>query len=174
MCERFDQFKEKFGESIAYELLERICEAHCRMQKRLDWNGGTAGDGVKFSNIYKHDVCNYTLSGQIEFAGETYYFIIDNGNYDGTVVREFGGIDDVSIYKPPKPIQFMFVPEDDDLKEKRPSMYKVYQNWTKEKWFIEQLAKYHYDRYFQPGNAIETHYKKWVASKGMKIVTIKN
>lgn len=159
-CQTFREFAERSGMAVAEGLLERICDAH--------WNHG--GDGVTFRDIHQHNACNHTLSGSIEHEGETLHFIIDDGDWGGTVVREFGTVDDVGVYEPPKPQRYMFVPADDNLATKRPEMWKMYLWWTKQPWFTEQLGKYHYDRHFQPGCAIEDHYRKWAAERGLKIV----
>jgi hypothetical protein len=146
------------------EIAERITESH--------WNGG--GYGVTFTDIYQHNACNHTLSGHIDYNGETLYFIVHNGDWNGFEVVSFGTVDDVGVYTPPEPTQFMFVPKDDSLKERFPEMYKVYQIWTKTKWFIEKLGNYHYDRHFQPGGCIENYYRAWADSKGLKIVPLIN
>lgn len=140
------------------EALERICDAH--------WNSG--GEGVKFRDIHQHNACNHTLSGTIEIDGTEYGFIIQNGDWNGTVVDKWGLADDVGTYKPEPPTLFTFVPMDDTLRTSKPHMWQVYLAWRKEKWFQDKERAYNYDRHFQPGGAIENHYREWAAKKGMK------
>lgn len=150
------------------EVAERIVDAHCK-------SGNTTGktiDGVKITDIHQHNACNHTLSGEVEIDGETLYFIVNSGDWNGFDVLQYGTVDEVGVYEPPKPSRFMFVPIDDNLKKNRSGMYRVYLKWTKEKWFIDKLNGYHYDRHFQPGCFIEKHYSDWAAQKGLKIKCI--
>lgn len=151
------------AERLAYpdnDTLDRIVDAFC--------NRG--GKGVQFRDIYEHDVCNHTLSGTIEVQGQAYGFIIENGNWNGTVVRKWGEPDDVGIYDPPPPSEpFTFIPTDLCLHLDRPEMFKLYAWWRKQSWFIKKERDYAYDRYFQPGGFVENHYRDWAAKKGLKI-----
>lgn len=140
------------------DILERICDAH--------WNG--SGEGVKFLNIHTHNACNHTLTGTIEYEGEVYGFEIDNGDWGGTVVNQWGDPDDIASYKPPVVEPRTFVPINDNLRTEKPEMYKIYLLWRKEPWFKEVEGKYNYDRHFQPGGFIENHYREWAAKRGMK------
>ena len=142
------------------ESLTRICEAH--------WY--KSGSGVKFIDIHQHDACNHTLSGTIDVGGVEYGFIIDNGNWAGTVVRAWGDPEDVGVYDPgPPPEMATFVPVDDSLSETSPGLFNVYLAWRKESWFVEKERGYNYDRHFAPGGKTESYYRDWAAKKGMKI-----
>ena len=148
---------------IPDEVAERICEAH--------WNHDEAHYGVKFHNIHQINACNHRLAGVIDVGGVSYGFIVRNGDIGGFEVEAYDEAENVPTYcyDAPEPTRFMFVPMDDGLKERLPSMYKVYEYWTTQKWFVEKLAAYHYDRHFQPGGYIENAYRDWAAKKGMKI-----
>jgi hypothetical protein len=164
-CKGFVDFETTHGTDAAVEVMERICDAH--------WQGKNSSDKtVTFSNVHTHNAANHTLSGTIEFKGVLYGFIIDNGDWAGTVVQEWGLAEEVGEYQAPEPAQYMFVPVDDNLKTKSPAMWGVYLSWKSSNWFKEKLAAYHYDRHFQPGVKVEDHYGSWAAKQGMKIVRV--
>jgi hypothetical protein len=139
------------------DALERICDAH--------WNGGK-GEGIRFLDIYQHNACNHTLSGTIDIDGVEYGFIIDNGNNNGTDVREWGLADDIGTYTPPEPGEpVTFVP----VNLLSPALLKVYHLWRKESWFKEKESGLRYDQHFAPGGATNKYYSEWAAKKGMRI-----
>lgn len=162
-CKPFREFCEKFGDDVAAVFLETLCD--------LGWNSERDSDGIHISSSYQHDAANYTYSGIFTHEGVEYGFIIDNGNENGTVVREWGFAADVGEYKPPKPTIYTFVPNNDMLKEDQPGLWGVYLEWRKAAWFQEKERGYNYDRHFAPGGKTESHYRDWAASKGMKIVS---
>lgn len=163
---KFVEFALRFGDDAADQLLTDICEAFSSSQGKMQCGN------VTFTDIHTHNACNHTLVGFIFYQGEEFHFIIDNGDWAGTVIQDFGTREDVGDYDPPEPSQFAFVPNDDDLKTSRPELWEVYLKWKKESWFIEKLQAYHYDRNVQPGIITERHYQDWAASKGMKIKAI--
>lgn len=83
--EPLTDFCNKYGDEAAEELLTRICEAH--------WNGVSHKDetlyGVDFQDIFQYNECNHKLTGRILYENEVYSFVIDNGNWGGTEVKEF-------------------------------------------------------------------------------------
>lgn len=161
-CKNFEKFCIKFGDVIAVDTLERICDAMWNKKYQADY-------GVKFSDIHQHNACNHTATGEIEIQGKKFGFIIDNGDWGGTVIREWGEPGEIGIYEPPKPTIYTFVPENDDLKTEKPHIYRVYLLWRKQGWFKEKEKGYNYDKHFQPGCKTESHYRDWAKSKGMKI-----
>lgn len=149
------------------ETLSRICEAH--YARKTD---GEKRFGVKFSDVHRHDAVNYTLSGTVEINGVEHGFIIDDGNWNGTVVRSWGDPEDVGIYDPgPPPEMRTFIPADDSMFFDRPGMFSVYLHWRKQNWFKDKERGYNYDRHFAPGESTEKHYREWAANKGMKVAT---
>jgi hypothetical protein len=145
------------------EIIERIGEAH--------WSKDEARYGVHFTDIVEHDVINHTLAGTVDWNGVSHGFVVDNGNWNGFVVRKFGLADDVEIYnlERPEPCQLTFIPKDRFLKQKNPAMYKLYLYWREQSWFKDKVSAYHYDRHFQPGGQVEKHYREWAEKKGMEI-----
>lgn len=147
-------------EEIPYEALERIAEAH--------WNRQNA-DGVIITDTYQHNACNHTVTGTVDIDGQVFGFVIEMGDWNGTVVNQWGDPDDIVAYEPPKIEPLTFLPEDPHLLRKRPDMFKVYAIWRKEEWFKEKERAYNYDRHFQPGIAIEKHYREWAGTRGLRI-----
>lgn len=158
----WQDFLDRFGEAAGEEIMERIADAA--------WNG--SGEGIVFREVHQINACNHIHSGTIVHSGETFAFSIESGDMNGTVIYFFGSPDDYAPQPPPKPARFMFVPSDDGLELRSPHMFMVYLAWTKTQWFKEKLAAYHYDRHYQPGCAIEDHYREWAVKKGMKIARI--
>lgn len=128
------------GDDIATDTLERICNAH--------YNDGR-GEGVTFYDRYQHDVCNYTLSGAIEVGDAVYEFIVNDGNWGGTEVREWGA--EVATYVPPPARIPTFIPRATNVGVVGREAYKA---WMTQQWFkdaVEQLHRAAYDQHFQPG-----------------------
>lgn len=159
MSNHFDAFCDKYGDSAGQEVLERICSAH--------YNGD--GEGVHLSNVHRHNACNHTYTGYVEYAGETFHFVIHSGDWNGTDVQEFGTIDEVECYEPPKPTLYTFVPRNPLLKFEKPAMWNVYLLWREEEWFKNKVRGYNYDRHFAPGVKTEQHYREFARSKGLVI-----
>ena len=146
------------------DALERIANA----QWSLGNKKGTC-DGVTLLEVYQHNVCNHTLSGTVEVDGQVYGFIIDSGDWSGTVVRAWGDPEEVGVEPEPEPPEpRTFVPNDDDLAWSRPGMFGVYMAWRKEPWFVEMERSYNYDRHFAPGGKTEGYYRDKASKRGMK------
>ena len=159
-CEEFNKFAEIVGDDTVCDILERVCDCICNKESAHD---------IIISDIYQHDVVNHTGTGSFKHDGIEYGFIIESGNNRGTVVIEFGLVDDVGCYEPPEPTQYTFVPKDDNLKETNPQMYGVYMEWIKTSWFKEQVRNYMYDIHYAPGGKTESYYRDWADKKGLKI-----
>jgi hypothetical protein len=158
----FAAFCDRFGEAVVLDFMERLAD--------LSWSGDrvSADGSIRITDCYQHNAANHTYSGTLSHAGEEFGFIIEQGDRNGTLVRDFGPADDVGTFDPPEPELYTFVPADDELKTKRPEMYAVYLAWTKEEWFKEKVRGYNYDRHFAPGGKTETYYREWAAKKGLK------
>lgn len=162
-CSKFTAFCAKAGDDVAISFLEEL--------GYLEWSGEMKNDRIKLSVKHRHDACNYTHSGTVTIEGVEYGFVIDNGNWNGTVVREWGLAEDVGAYQPPEPTIYTFIPTSGTLKEDAPGLWGVYLMWRKEAWFKDKERGYNYDRHFHPGGKTENHYRDWAAKKGMKIAT---
>ena len=130
---------------------------------------GQERNGVTFFDIYQHNACNHTYSGNIVIDGETYGFIIESGDRNGTVVRGWGDPEDVGYFEHPEPPEpYTFLPRNSfDLQVNRPALWGVYLLWRKESWFTEKERGYNYDRHFAPGGKTESYYRDWADKKGM-------
>ena len=161
-CKAFLAFCAEAGDDIADGFLQELCD--------MEWNRDKKSPRIQISSTHQHDACNYTHSGTVTIDGAEYGFVIDNGNWNGTVVREWGAADDITAYEPPAPTVYTFVPIDDAMKDDRPAMWGVYLAWRKEGWFRDKERGYNYDRHFAPGGKTETYYQTWARGRGMKIV----
>jgi hypothetical protein len=144
------------------EVLERICDAH--------WNGQDI-NGVVFLDKYRHDAINYTLSGTVEVDGKVYGFIIDDGNWDGTVVRAWGDPEDVSIYQPSPREPLTFVPKNHHLEGLALQKYLLLR---KSDWFKKIVGEMNYDMHFAPGTKTTSYYREWAEKKGLTIGLLSN
>lgn len=147
------------------ECLERICDASwgCPdLYKEIN--------GVTFLAIHQHNACNHTLSGTIVHEGQTFGFIIDNGDWAGTEVRAWGDPEDVGVAPEPEPPEpRTFIPRDRGLFLSRPELWSVYLAWRKEPWFRDLERSYNYDRHFQPGGKVEGYYAEKAAKRGLVV-----
>lgn len=140
-----------------YEMLEAITDAGWADEDR---------HGVHISDIHTINACNHVYSGTINQDGIEYGFVIESGDRNGTMVREWGLSEDVSTYEPEPVEALTFIPI--NWATLSPQMKKVYYQWRKEDWFTEKVNGYNYDRHFQPGCVTENHYKEWASKKGME------
>lgn len=142
--------------------LERICDA--------SWtHGAKGGDGVVFHVHHARNACNHTLKGTIDVAGVLYGFHIDNGDWGGTEVREWGLEDDVATHQEPEPAEAIaFVPAslDQNNQMKRNWQLRTYAHWRKT-WLKEHEGKYNYDRHFSPGGKTEKYWREIPEKRGL-------
>jgi hypothetical protein len=138
------------------EILEQICEAA--------WNGGK-GEGVYFTEIENIDCCNQMLYGIVDILGEEYGFIIESGNWNGTVVRKWGLAEDVGLYERTYEEAPTFIPID-------PDDYLLYvTRMRKESWFKSAERDYHaarascsWDSIPGSGRVNEEYYRQWATN----------
>lgn len=164
-----DEMALKFpGRDVEGYVLQVIVEAD-----RHPGFGGfkTEHTGVKLHDAHMHDAINYTLSGDIEFEGVEYGFIVRDGNWDGTSVLEWGLSDDVGRYEAPPPTIYTMIPTNRGIHRQGYGGYAmfrhVYLAWREEKWFQDLVADYNYDRTFSPTLKIENHYRDAAAKRAL-------
>lgn len=162
-CKAFTDFCRHKGNDVAINFLEELCD--------MEWAEDQKRGSICISSTHRHDACNYTHSGTVSIDGIEYGFVIDNGNWNGTVVREWGPADEVGAYDPPNPTVYTFVPTNGTLKEDSPGLWGVYLAWREAVWFKDKERGYNYDRHFAPGVKTEGYYRDWAAAKGLKIVS---
>lgn len=158
ICESFEQFEQQYGSAVAEEVLTRICEAA--------WNRGKPTPGVFLSEVHPINALNHTLEGTVVHNDISFEFLIDNGDANGTVVREFT-TEDRAPYVPERPARYTLVPANPHLKAEKPFQYEAFLQHTKQSWFKDLVSHYNYDRHFQPGLVIERHYKEQAVAHGL-------
>lgn len=77
----FLEFSKRYGEKLANDMVQRICECHYAREYNSDpdidfWKIDSAGDGL-----------NYTLHGTINHGARCWEFEIEDGNNNGTVIH---------------------------------------------------------------------------------------
>ena len=161
-CKAFLDFCAKVDDT-AVAFLEELCD--------MAWSSDKKSERIRISSSHTHDACNHTYSGTFLHEGVEYGFVIDNGNWNGTVVREWGPADDIGTYEAPRPTIYTFIPINGALKEDSAAMWGVYLAWRKTEWFRKMEHDYNYDRHFAPGGKTESHYREMAAKRGMKIAS---
>lgn len=160
-CTTFEEFEKHYGAAAAESVLTRICEA--------GWAPNRPEPGISNLEVHQHNACNHTYEGVFDYEGVEFSFIVDDGDWGGTVVREFT-TEESRGYEMAPPTQYVLVPEKADLRSANPAMYSAYLHWTKTSWFDDLQRSYNYDRHFQPGVKIEQHYRDKARQRGLKFV----
>jgi hypothetical protein len=152
-------------EDVAIRITEAFCARHDGGEKRYD---------VRFIDIHEHNACNHTMTGIVVVDGVDYGFVMESGDWNGTVVKEYAPAEECSqvyTYEPPQPTRFKLVPKNyDELKAFHPKKLAIAMKWIQQPHIQQKLKDYHYDRHFQPGLQIENHYKDWAKSLKMEFV----
>lgn len=162
-CKAWLDFCATHGDAVVEDFQSELAD--------MTWKQKTKSDRITIGNIHQHNACNHTYSGTFTHEEIEYGFIIEIGDWNGSVVREFGLAENVGMYQAPEPTIYTFVPKSETLKEDSPGMWNVYLEWRKEKWFKEKAQSYNYDKHFAPGGKTEKYYCDWATSKGLRIAT---
>lgn len=146
----------------ADEISERINDAFCILRAQR----GTCGN-VTLLDVHQEDACNHVLTGTIDFDGQTYGFICEIGNWAGFRMMEWGDHEDIGYYKPPVVEPFTLIPDWSAWSEESYGFrVQVYARFLRRQDVINKLGAYAYDRHFQPGGKVETHYREWATKMG--------
>ena len=162
-CQSFDEFEAHYGMDVANDILSRICESAYQPYK-------PPMRDVTIENIHRHNAVNMTITGHVNHDEIDFFFEVEDGDWNGTVVTSFS-TQELPPFEAPVPVTFTMVPTNDHLKQANPAMYGVYLAWTQETWFRELVRQYHYDRYVQPGVVVEQSYRQAAQARGLKWVT---
>lgn len=82
-CEEFLEFGRTFGEAVAADLLQEACEAFYGTRDR-----GREGRVDRHSKeSHDREGANHTFKGTIDHGARCWYFEIEDGNSNGTVVH---------------------------------------------------------------------------------------
>lgn len=120
----------------------------------------------------RHDAINVTAHGIVVVEGVEHRFIVDDGNWNGTVLRDWDG-DEVFEYH--KPTVYALQPEARLIDEaimsgKGPFLLMKWDAMLRHADIASIPGNYAYDRRFQPGGFIEGHYRKAAAKHRLVIV----
>lgn len=162
-CQSFDEFEAHYGTNVASDTLSRICESAYQPYK-------PPMRDVTIENIHRHNAVNMTITGYVNHAGIDFFFEVEDGDWNGTVVTAFS-TQELAPFESPTPVTYTMVPTNGQLKQANPAMYGVYLAWMRETWFSDLVRQYNYDRYVQPGVVVEQTYKQAAQARGLKWVS---
>jgi hypothetical protein len=122
------------------------------------------------------DAINVRASGILDWEGREYWFIVRDGNWDGTVLEgwEESG---VQTFEHHEPTRWALQPrrglvEDAIAAGKGPFLLWKWETMLKNHKEIAEIpGKYSYDRHFQPGGLVEKHWKDAAAKHHFEVVT---
>jgi len=153
-----DEFRKQFGT----DLHERIF---------FVMYGDIVDESISIDDIHKHDSINRTFSGSFEKDDETWYFLAEDGNNNGSVITDYGleekQIERVytrRIYTP----NYRLAHSEAD----REKMRKIYDYKRAAGEYEEMERSMNYDLFFEPTNKIYEHYKDWGLQRGLIIEMI--
>lgn len=121
----------------------------------------------------RHDAINVTAHGIVMVEGVEHRFIVDDGNWNGTVLRDWDGD---TVFEHHKPTVYALQPErrliDQAIMSGKGPFLLM--KWGAVLRNLPDLAaipgKYAYDRHFQPGIKGEDHWRKAAAKHHFVIV----
>lgn len=146
-------FEKDVPAHLQEQVMERICESYY---------GGKDWEGVTITDVFKRNVTNATISGVVEIEGREHDFIIDDGDDNGTVIREWNT---GRTYEPEPRESLVVAPRfvsAGGAAEARTMLeeWRAVIDGTSEvgKEIGEAARKYAYDSFFAPGTgAAKTH-----------------
>lgn len=105
-CQEFIDFSKTFGDAVAGDLLQEACEAFYASNKR-------GRDGRVYrqsSESHDREGNNHTFKGTIDHGARCWYFEIEDGNNNGTVVHAWERQWKHGGYPLPAQSAWMFMP----------------------------------------------------------------
>lgn len=143
------------------DILDLICEAMYKCD-----SGHYSSDPVVYIyTLEKHDVLNRTCHGMVALDDGEYEFLIEDGNWNGTVVRKWGQTP--IQYEPQPPVRYTFAPKMALSLE----ILAAYVAIRKTEEFQQMESGYNYDRYF---NGKLKRYWDWAKLHRLEIVPMGN
>lgn len=175
-CQEFLDFyadlESRKGEEYAIHMMEEICEAICA-EKRGERR--KSDFDICILDVHKHDVINCTANGSITIDDIEYPFVIEDGNWAGTVVREWG--EETCCFYKPTIYKTVLLPKykNYDLKKgtigDRPMTaleFKAYIAYErKDPWLDEMAGKIAYDSFFSPCSKTNKYWRDWKDSHSL-------
>jgi len=143
-----------------------------------DWISGIAEgeDGHVFiSEIEMINATNYQISGAFWLGGKEYGFLVEMGDNNGFVWREItdeGPIPDARVER----TRYALAPRSDIVQKHLQNgssalLIGLWESFLEREQYKDLIGKYEYDRMFQPGSKIESHYRAKAAEVGFEIVS---
>lgn len=162
-----EAFSRDIPESKQEDVMLMVAEA------ASGWNDH---DCITILDRDRMDAINVRASGILDFEGREYWFIVRDGNWDGTVLE---GWEDAGVqtFEPHEPIRWALQPRRDLIGDaiahgKGPFLLLKWDAILKNHSEVAAIpGKYAYDRHFQPGGFVEKHWKDAAAKHQFEIVT---
>lgn len=161
----------------AQQAFEATVPAHLQedvMQMIAEAAGGWCDhQSVTILDRDRHDAINVTAHGIVVVEGVEHRFIVDDGNWDGTVLRDWDGD---AVFEYHKPTVYALQPEARLIDQaimsgKGPFLLMKWDAMLSNHRDIADIPrKYAYDRYVQPGIVSERHYREAAAKHHFVIV----
>ena len=130
-------------------------------------------DRITILEVDRIDAINVRAQGIIEIDDVEHVFIVEDGNWNGTVLHSW---DDDAEFKPAQRSTWALAPRNDLVGGALASgdgkfLIRKWDALLKRPEVSEIPGKYTYDRMMQPGCVIEKHYREAAAKHGFVIVT---
>lgn len=131
-------------------------------------------DVVKITNRTRHNAINVTVEGEVTYKEKSYYFHLEDGDWNGTVLRgwEDTGTEWEEYHAP----EMAIMPQDhliaQALNGDNPAfLLQKWELFEKRPDVAQLIRSYGYDSYFAPGVKTETHYRSKMDELKIQIVT---
>lgn len=142
------------------------------LQRMFEPLYGNPQDGVTILNHDRIDAINSVAEGIIEYGGQEYWFCIEDGNNNGSVLAGWNEAGQ-QAYEVPRPVQHALAPPLGTI-----CNHIGRERFLLAKWDallacadVNEIArKYDYDRYFQPGSLTDRHWRSAAERRGFEIV----
>ena len=136
--------------------------------------GWSEHKAVHILNSDRHDAINVTAEGILTWNGKEYYFHLEDGNNNGTVLLAWEDHGQKFEYR--KPTQWALEPNGDIIGKAIASgggkfLLAKWDAFLTRPEVSEIPNKYSYDRHFQPGSKVETYWKSKAEKYGFVLVS---
>lgn len=153
--EIWDAFCEAIAEEDRDDILTSMAEAaHDRRYE---------SEVVKIHNRTRHNMINVTVEGTVTYKGNDFEFHLEDGDWNGTVLRGWNGMG--TDWEEPEPIILAIAPQDNLIYQAlqpggNPAfLLKKWELFDEREDVSRLIRSYAYDRYVQPGVQVESHYR---------------
>lgn len=163
----YEAFDRDIPESIRDDVMTQISEASHR------------GEG-RHGNVYileetKHNVINVTVSGIFTLGDKEFWFLLDDGDWNGTFLRGWEEAGQQKLEESP-PTQWALVPTHniiaDALAAERGNiLLQVWEAFLLCKEIAEIPGKYAYDKFFAPGGKTENYWRDRAAKYKLELTS---